>query len=621
MKHSDYLPDECDIVMEGGVTSGVVYPSFVAELSRRFTLRSIGGTSVGAVAAVAAAAAQFKRNAAAHGGPDDGFDELARLPGWLKDPGDSGKSHLFSLFQPCADLRRHFAVVEATLNRKGPVGRVAAAVWGLLRHFPLSALAGLAAVITLHLALARLSGAADLVRALVTNPIAQISLVLWLPLGALAAAAFSFVRTAISGLSRNNGGICSGMGEEGAQHPALTEWLHQLVQKIAGLPEARPLTFGDLQESRPSIELAFMSTGLSEFRAHRLPHDSGDLLFRLSELRRLFPEGIVQAMCAASRPVADSSPKTIELLRRMDEHIEAEDRDLYFLPDAANLPIVFCARLSLSFPVLLQAIPLYRLRYVEGDGVSEGAFTLCRVWFSDGGLTSNFPIHFFDSLLPTRPTFGISLDNSLAEGAPPSARVRLPKNNAQGLTGGYADIDNSDGSVSPASFLGALIRTIRIAREEGLKHTPGYRDRIVQIMHTRKEGGLNLNMPAESIDAMSESGTEAARQIIARFLDAESSANGWLNHRWVRMRSTAALMQQKSAAIARAWNDSRQQASYASLWNDPEAVTSSYRLSPAQRAAGDKLWQHLIAAGESETDLSQGAPHPRPTLEIAPKQT
>ena len=71
----DFLPKECDIVMEGGVTSGVVYPAFVARLAQRFTLRSIGGTSVGAVAAIAAAAAQFKRNRVRKTGQgsDDGF--------------------------------------------------------------------------------------------------------------------------------------------------------------------------------------------------------------------------------------------------------------------------------------------------------------------------------------------------------------------------------------------------------------------------------------------------------------------------------------------------------------------------------------------------------------------
>ena len=49
-------------------------------------------------------------------------------------------------------------------------------------------------------------------------------------------------------------------------------------------------------------------------------------------------------------------------------------------------------------------------------------------WFSDGGIASNFPIHFFDSWLPDRPTFGITLQylpdylrkvNGATDGTPP----------------------------------------------------------------------------------------------------------------------------------------------------------------------------------------------------------
>jgi len=50
---------ECDLVMKGGITSGVIYPRLVAELSKTHTFRNIGGTSAGAIAAGAAAAAQL----------------------------------------------------------------------------------------------------------------------------------------------------------------------------------------------------------------------------------------------------------------------------------------------------------------------------------------------------------------------------------------------------------------------------------------------------------------------------------------------------------------------------------------------------------------------------------
>jgi len=374
MEPSSVLPTECDIVMEGGVTSGVVYPSFVARLATRFTLRSIGGTSVGAVAAVAAAAAQYRRNASrASGGTvaDNGFGELEKLPDLLQATGADGKSRLFTLFQPCRDLRRHFAVIEIALNRKGMWGRIGAVLLGVLLNFPLAALAGVATVFALHVGVQHLAGAVDAVRALFDEPFSLLSMVLWMPLGAFAFAAGWFVLSAIAGLSSNNGGICPGTSAPGTAQPALTEWLHGLVQQIAGLPPEQPLTFGHLQASQPPIELAFMSTGISEFRAHRLPHDGEDLLFRVSDMRRLFPPAIVQAMCQASRLVGESSKATIDVLREADPEIDNDaGRDLYFLPAADALPVVVCARMSLSFPVLLPA--LYRKRWPQ-QGHLHGA--------------------------------------------------------------------------------------------------------------------------------------------------------------------------------------------------------------------------------------------------------
>ena len=51
--------EHCDIVMEGGITSGVVYPGALGELSQAFRLHNIGGTSAGAIAAAGAAAAEL----------------------------------------------------------------------------------------------------------------------------------------------------------------------------------------------------------------------------------------------------------------------------------------------------------------------------------------------------------------------------------------------------------------------------------------------------------------------------------------------------------------------------------------------------------------------------------
>jgi len=41
----------CDLVMKGGITSGIVYPNAVLSLAREYRFKSIGGTSAGAIAA------------------------------------------------------------------------------------------------------------------------------------------------------------------------------------------------------------------------------------------------------------------------------------------------------------------------------------------------------------------------------------------------------------------------------------------------------------------------------------------------------------------------------------------------------------------------------------------
>ena len=47
----------CDLVMKGGITSGIVYPNAVLALAKQYRLKNIGGTSAGAIAAAVCAAA------------------------------------------------------------------------------------------------------------------------------------------------------------------------------------------------------------------------------------------------------------------------------------------------------------------------------------------------------------------------------------------------------------------------------------------------------------------------------------------------------------------------------------------------------------------------------------
>jgi predicted acylesterase/phospholipase RssA len=47
------------------------------------------------------------------------------------------------------------------------------------------------------------------------------------------------------------------------------------------------------------------------------------------------------------------------------------------------------------------------------------------LWFSDGGITSNFPVHFFDNALPRWPT--VSLDLGIHPDDAPHQDIWLPQ--------------------------------------------------------------------------------------------------------------------------------------------------------------------------------------------------
>jgi len=140
-----------------------------------------------------------------------------------------------------------------------------------------------------------------------------------------------------------------------------------------------------------------MTTNITRGISHRFPFlegSWGQLFFRKTEFDELFPQSVVNWIMSHSAPL------------RHEDTIEVPN-DFYPLPAAPDLPILLGARMSLSFPILLSAVPLYAANVTRRN--EQGKFELERCWFSDGRLTSNFPIHFFDAPLPSRPTFGINL--------------------------------------------------------------------------------------------------------------------------------------------------------------------------------------------------------------------
>ena len=100
---------ECDLVMKGGVTSGVVYPPAVVKLARKYRFRSIGGTSAGAIAAGAAAAAEYGR-------AQGGFTKFEALGQSL-----AAEGALLNLFQAPPATRPLLDTIKAALPLVAPL--------------------------------------------------------------------------------------------------------------------------------------------------------------------------------------------------------------------------------------------------------------------------------------------------------------------------------------------------------------------------------------------------------------------------------------------------------------------------------------------------------------------
>jgi hypothetical protein len=291
------------------------------------------------------------------------------------------------------------------------------------------------------------------------------------------------------------------------------------------------------------------------------------------------------------------------------------------LPSNGYLPVVVAVRMSLSFPVLLSAVPLFARDFSLAGPPRR---TIKRVWFSDGGISSNLPLHFFDAPLPGRPTFAVNLKAEhpahriLPErGAcdPDNGRVYLPTTNSAGHTRYWAA--PADGTpLGLVSFLWDIIFTMQNWRDEIQFPYPGYRDRIVQISQLPEEGGLNLKMPKERIDALSGAGECAGERLVERF-HPESAAptrGGWENHEQIRLRTFLAVVEDvvmhPRVADTR-WDDVVERCKERGHYNKAEADLALQVLGALRDLGGRINGSHL--------SLQRKAPRPRARMRIAPR--
>jgi predicted acylesterase/phospholipase RssA len=617
---------ECDIVMKGGITSGVLYPLAVCELATRYRMCNVGGTSAGAIAAAVAAAAEVGRTSEQSG---SGFDGLSQLPAWL-----GSDEHLTGLFRPPETTRRlHALVMRMIAPNTSSLGKVSAVIGsGLVSSYWW--LPTLMAFPGLFLAVALLVGGAG-------SPLVWIGVVVALllaGLGVCLGAVVAVLLTAGQALEKNHYGIVSGSQTyDGAD--SLSDWLSDQIDELAGT-QGELLTFGDLR--RAGVNLEMMTTNITECRPYRLPHDLGSrFYFDEDELRLHFPQRVVDHLVGHT-----PKPRTAT--------------GLVALPPADQLPVVFATRMSLSFPVLLSAVPLYSVDRSKLDCREE---IYERSWFSDGGIASNFPISFFDTLLPSRPTFGINLRplhpcHPLRDDE--RRNVWMPRTNVGGILEWWAQWPDGKGLRSVGSFLWTIVRTMQNWVDNTQTRVPGYRDRIVHIAHSDKEGGLNLGMPPETLARLTERGRCAGERLWAyyttppgeplpveeleRLDQAESTTRvvSWENHRWIRLRTSLALVADAINAMSNAMDDhytddlmadideapgyrfanKDQQALARALMLGASGTTSpNYPPSLVRLSAGLRQLAEEISNVErrgAKVPLNVGAPSPAPTLRIAP---
>ncbi|MFY3743013.1 SuhR protein [Anaeromyxobacter sp. Red801] len=592
---------ECDLVMKGGITSGVVYPLALVELARRYRFRSVGGSSAGAIAAAAAVAAEYGRQTGATA-PGSGFAGLAALPASLGERLPGGGSRLSSLFQP---TRRTRPVLDALLGaaRGGSAaGKVAGAAAPLVLASPgrWVALAGLLLAGAVGALATRQDG-------LAAAAALWLSAAAVLGLAALGAAAASAV-SALGAIADNGLGVCSGFAPPGGGGPPpLTAWLHGLVQTLAGTREV--LTLGHLE--RHGLRLEVTTTSVTHQRPFRLPLHPDDpvFFFREAEFRALFPGEVVDRLVEAGRAEeAERRARTDGRRVRLPAH----DPSLVLFPRGPGLPVLVLARMSLSFPLLLGAVPLHGVDWTRRRNQRRRAEPeLERAWFSDGGICSNIPIHFFDAALPTRPTFAIDLR---AQHPDHPLGAWLPANNASGIAQRWHRL--GAGRAAPLRFLAAVVTTMQTWVDEMQLTAPGYRDRIVHVSHAADEGGLNLEMPPEVIARLAARGADAGVRLRDRFR--------WDDHRWIRFRSLLDVMQRY---VAPAWAahapGTPGRAALLELLEAHRGGRGSYPVTGPQadcaRAALEGVDRLVDAAAATGGDLRERAPRPAPELRARPR--
>src|SRR5262249_42452776 len=151
------------------------------------------------------------------------------------------------------------------------------------------------------------------------------------------------------------------------------------------------------------------------------------------------------------------------------------------------------------------------------------------------GICANLPVHFFDSPLPRWPTFAINLVDH--DPARYFEEVYMPKRNNDGTHDLWRTVGAPGAFANVFSFLSAILETMQNWSDNSQLKLPGFRDRIAVVGLKDGEGGLNLDMPQERIEALTNRGGLAGKLLCDRFQDRVPGCDmNWANHRRIRLR-------------------------------------------------------------------------------------
>ena len=535
---------ECDLIMKGGITSGVVYPKVITELSSEYRFNSVGGTSAGAIAAGFCAAAEYNRSI---NSSNEGFKVLDSIP-------EEISPRLLKLFEPSEGHRKTFKYL-LTLQKAGTLKKVFKTILNFFR-----------------------------------------------------------IRKSLKRLPNTYYGMCTGMSADISKNIALTDWMNLWLEKSAGrledneqLPD-KPLTFGMLREA--GVTLRTITTNLSEQTPINLP-EIGFSYVKVSDVETLLPKNLVDYIASVQSEIAG------------EKNIHNPDK-YYILPANDLMPVLLAVRLSLSFPILLTAFPIYRVDNSLWRCPDERKNPkVC--WLSDGGIASNFPIHLFDSVFPSRPTFGISLGEmdecrqQPDEGKFPANRIYLPQKAGSGQAVVIKKVDGFFG------FIMSIFNAAKDWQDTNQTYLPGYRERVVRLHLKADEGGLNLDMPAERIEALTQIGSAAGSELRVGFDLNE--------HRWRRLLSAYSAMElafediQQQYILAKPQSMQQFLEQYIEEFKNGSPIAQSYKPGDGELAELKTRLDALLALATNWSSNpirdqwgGSGMPKPSSSLKITPER-